>query len=147
MGGWERSNEHVRRRLTIQTASDGFNGRPVVRPDGTGIGESLVTDSTNPKSASTEAEPSAAALRHRAAADRQRNVEEQQLTLTATELATRLGISRAHVWKLLSLGRLPAPVRLGRAVRWDKRVIDAWLAAGAPSSAQWERMNQAEKAK
>lgn len=65
----------------------------------------------------------------------------EQLTFTAKELAARLGISRAHVWKLLSLGQLPSPVRFGRAVRWDKRVIDAWLAAGAPAMAQWERTN------
>jgi excisionase family DNA binding protein len=72
-------------------------------------------------------------------------VDDEQLALSATALANRLGISRAHVWKLLSLGRLPAPVRLGRAVRWDKRVVDAWLAAGAPPLSQWERIKQAEK--
>lgn len=110
-------------------------------------GETLVTDSTNQKNAYTGTEPSAAPLQPRAPAERRRNADEEQLALTATELATRLGISRAHVWKLLSLGRLPAPVRLGRAVRWDKRVVDAWLAAGAPPLVQWERMKQAERAR
>ena len=103
-----------------------------------------MAESTNQKIAQIKAEPSAAPLQTRAPAKRRRNADEEQLALTATELATRLGISRAHVWKLLSLGRLPAPVRLGRAVRWDKRVIDAWLAAGAPSAAQWERMKHAQ---
>lgn len=99
-------------------------------------------DSTNQKTANSVERHGGDARRP---TDRRRKPDEEQLTLTATEVASRLGISRAHVWKLLSLGRLPAPVRLGRAVRWDKRVIDAWLAAGAPSATVWERMQQAEK--
>lgn len=105
-----------------------------------GRGESLVSDSTNQRPENGEAEPAAAMSPQGDAAKERPKAEVEQLALTATELASRLGISRAHVWKLLSLGRLPAPVRLGRAVRWDKRVVDAWLAAGAPPSAQWERM-------
>lgn len=77
-------------------------------------------------------------------ADR-RSHPQDQLALSASELASQLGISRAHVWKLASLGRLPAPVRLGRSVRWDKGTILAWLAAGAPAQELWERMQAAEK--
>jgi len=61
-----------------------------------------------------------------------------RLALSADEVAVLLGISRAHVWKLASTGRLPKPVRLGRAVRWDRKNLEAWLAAGAPSRDRWE---------
>ncbi|MFN0135695.1 MAG: helix-turn-helix transcriptional regulator [Phycisphaerae bacterium] len=104
-----------------------------------------MTDSTKPENAYTSAEQFGAAQEPRGPTDRRRAVDDERLALSATALANRLGISRAHVWKLLSLGRLPAPVRLGRAVRWDKRIVDAWLAAGAPPLSQWERMKQTEK--
>ncbi|MBI3834114.1 MAG: helix-turn-helix domain-containing protein [Planctomycetes bacterium] len=61
-----------------------------------------------------------------------------RLALSADEVAAMLGISRAHVWKLASTGRLPRPIRLGRAVRWDRKNLEAWLAAGAPSRDRWE---------
>ena len=86
-------------------------------------------------------QPADDGTQHRTPSEKRCEDSIEQLTFTAKELAARLGISRAHVWKLLSLGQLPSPVRLGRAVRWDKRVIDAWLAAGAPAMAQWERTN------
>lgn len=63
-----------------------------------------------------------------------------QLALSAEDVAKALGISRAHVWKLESRGELPRPVRLGRAVRWSKKDIEEWLAAGAPSRDRWELM-------
>ena len=62
------------------------------------------------------------------------------LMLTADEFAATLRISRAHFWRLESEGKLPAPVRLGRAVRWDRRVVEAWLDAGAPPRQQWEQI-------
>jgi len=52
--------------------------------------------------------------------------------LTAEEVAVALGISRALVWKLHSIGKLPSPVRFGRAVRWHRATLDRWIAAGAP---------------
>ena len=69
----------------------------------------------------------------------------QRLALSADEVAEILGISRAHVWKLASSGRLPRPVRLGRAVRWDRKTLEAWLAAGAPPRDRWESMRSSER--
>ena len=65
-----------------------------------------------------------------------------RLALTAEEIAGLLGISRAHLWRLNSSGRLPRPIRLGRAVRWNRTTIEAWLAAGAPPRDRWEDMAQ-----
>jgi len=66
-------------------------------------------------------------------------------TLTALGLAAFLGISRATVWRLLAGGKLPAPIRLGRAVRWDRWTVEEWLSAGAPTREVWERMQQASQ--
>jgi len=65
----------------------------------------------------------------------------RRIALSADEVAEALGISRAHVWKLASAGRLPRPVRLGRAVRWARKDLEEWLAAGAPSRDRWEAEN------
>jgi excisionase family DNA binding protein len=64
-----------------------------------------------------------------------------RLAISADEMAELLGISRAHVWRLHSQGRIPRPVRLGRAVRWDRVTIERWLAAGAPPRERWEAMH------
>lgn len=62
----------------------------------------------------------------------------ERIALSAEEVADVLGISRAHVWKLHSIGKLPRPIRLGRVVRWDRKTLEAWLAAGAPPRDRWE---------
>jgi len=63
-----------------------------------------------------------------------------KIALSAEEVADALGISRAHVFKLHSGGRLPRPIRLGRAVRWPRKDLEEWLAAGAPPRDRWESM-------
>jgi excisionase family DNA binding protein len=67
------------------------------------------------------------------------------LAVTADEVAELLGVSRAHVWRLHSSGRLPSPVRFGRAVRWDRQMLAQWLAAGAPPRVKWEEMNKTNR--
>lgn len=52
-------------------------------------------------------------------------------------LASKLRVSRSMVHKLNSAGKLPAPVRLGRCLRWRAEEITAWLAAGCPSRSEW----------
>jgi len=52
--------------------------------------------------------------------------------LTDAELATLMKVSRRQVWKLLSMGRLPEPIRLGRSVRWRADEIRRWIEDGCP---------------
>lgn len=72
--------------------------------------------------------------------DRSRHPD--RLALTAEEVAERLGISRAHVFRLQNSGHLPRPVRLGRSVRWPCAVLESWLAAGAPPRERWEALQR-----
>jgi excisionase family DNA binding protein len=50
--------------------------------------------------------------------------------LRVGEVAGRLGVSVRAVWKNLASGRLPLPVRLGRAVRWRESEIARFIALG-----------------
>ena len=58
--------------------------------------------------------------------------------LTARDVAALLNVSPRHVWKLLSSGKLPDPVRLGRSVRWRADELKAWTDAGCPARDRWE---------
>ena len=62
----------------------------------------------------------------------------ERLALSVREVAKLLGISERHVWTLHSSGRLPAPVRLGRSVRWRADDIARWVALGCPHSREFE---------
>ncbi len=59
--------------------------------------------------------------------------------LTAGNLARRLKISLRQVRKLHSEALVPAPVRLGRSVRWRGSEIGCWITAGCPSREEWEQ--------
>ncbi len=52
--------------------------------------------------------------------------------LAVGEVARLLSISIRATWKFVAAGRLPAPVRLGRSVRWRAAELDAWISAGCP---------------
>ncbi len=64
----------------------------------------------------------------------------QQLLVSPEQLAKLLGVSRAHIFRMSSSGRLPRCIRFGRTVRWSVATINAWLAAGAPPRDRWEEM-------
>ncbi|MCC6153756.1 MAG: helix-turn-helix domain-containing protein [Candidatus Hydrogenedentes bacterium] len=52
--------------------------------------------------------------------------------MSATELATLLGASTRHIWRMRDGGALPRPIRLGSLVRWRKSDIEKWIADGCP---------------
>lgn len=59
--------------------------------------------------------------------------------LTAGDLARRLRVSIRQIRKLHAEALLPAPIRLGRSVRWRSGEIANWIATGCPSRATWEK--------
>ena len=61
-----------------------------------------------------------------------------RLAYDARGLSRALGVSLRHVRRLDAAGRLPSPIRLGRAVRWLVREIESWLAAGCPDRQSWQ---------
>ncbi|MBL9082139.1 MAG: helix-turn-helix domain-containing protein [Planctomycetales bacterium] len=60
------------------------------------------------------------------------DVPESTALLTAKQVAAWLQISERSLWRMRSAGQLPAPLRLGGAVRWRREELAAWLAAGCP---------------
>jgi excisionase family DNA binding protein len=59
---------------------------------------------------------------------------EPPLLITAAETARLLSISTRTLWRLLSAGRVPRPVRLGGAVRWRLAEVQTWTAEGCTRS-------------
>ena len=60
------------------------------------------------------------------------------LLVDAAEACRLLNIGRSLFFSLKSAGRLPDPVHLGRAVRWGREELRAWVAAGCPPREVWE---------
>lgn len=44
--------------------------------------------------------------------------------------ADLLGCSTRHVYRLSDAGRMPAPVKLGALVRWNRSAIESWIDQG-----------------
>ncbi len=67
----------------------------------------------------------------------------QDRLLNAEAVGKMLSLSRRQIFRLNSSGKIPAPIRIGGAVRWSAQEISAWLAAGAVDRRTWEAMKQA----
>jgi excisionase family DNA binding protein len=52
--------------------------------------------------------------------------------LDARAVARLLNCSWRHVYRMADAGRMPAPVRLGRLIRWDRDSLLRWIAEGCP---------------
>jgi len=63
--------------------------------------------------------------------------------IPASASADKVGKSKSGFLKDWRAGRTPAPIRLGRSVRWDESELDAWIAAGCPCRERWETMKEA----
>lgn len=58
----------------------------------------------------------------------------EPLLITAAEVAHLLNVSTRTLWRLLSAGRVPRPVRLGGTVRWRLDEVRNWIAEGCPDA-------------
>ncbi|MBX3354866.1 MAG: helix-turn-helix domain-containing protein [Phycisphaeraceae bacterium] len=56
--------------------------------------------------------------------------------LTAGDVACQLSCSPRHVRRMSERGAMPAPVKVGRLVRWDRDAIERWVASGCPALAR-----------
>ncbi|MBX3363152.1 MAG: helix-turn-helix domain-containing protein [Phycisphaeraceae bacterium] len=52
--------------------------------------------------------------------------------LTIEDLVARLRRCKRAIYEDVAAGRIPAPIRIGRSVRWRESEIAAWIAAGCP---------------
>lgn len=56
-------------------------------------------------------------------------MDEERKTYTVPEVARLLGISKAHAYELIRIGRVPA-IRLGRRILVPRRLLDGFLENG-----------------
>jgi len=63
--------------------------------------------------------------------------DRQPLLLTAEQLGVELGLSLRTVRRLDQRGELPRPVTVGRAIRWRRDELVAWVRAGCPRRDRW----------
>lgn len=49
--------------------------------------------------------------------------------MTKAEIARRLGVSRAMIWKMVKAGKFPAGHILNKWERWKRADIEAWCTA------------------
>ena len=69
--------------------------------------------------------------------------DEAPLLIQDATAASMAGISRATWHRLRAAGKLPPSVQLGRAVRWRRAEIEAWIAVGCPDGRTWAAMQAA----
>lgn len=58
------------------------------------------------------------------------------LLIDVREVSRLLNLSTRSVWRMLSAGQLPEPVRIGRSVRWSRERIRVWIEAGCPQATE-----------
>lgn len=56
----------------------------------------------------------------------------QDTLVNVEALAAMLMCGQRSVWRWRDMGRLPAPVQVGRCIRWRHSDISAWIVAGCP---------------
>jgi predicted DNA-binding transcriptional regulator AlpA len=58
------------------------------------------------------------------------SAKQRSATYTAADIAAQLQISTRQVWRMRDAGIIPAPITIGRLVRWNASVIDEWVRGG-----------------
>ncbi len=59
--------------------------------------------------------------------------------LTLRDVCARLALSRSGLYALIARGEFMPPLRIGRASRWHRHEVEAWLAARPRGTAQGPR--------
>jgi len=67
-----------------------------------------------------------------------------QNLLSAKTIASILSLSKRQVFRLNSSGKIPAPVKVGGAVRWKQSHIELWINLSCPDRKNFEAMLKAE---
>lgn len=56
----------------------------------------------------------------------------EALLIPVADVAALLNASERTVWRLADSGKMPRPVALGRARRWNRKAVESWIAEGCP---------------
>ena len=72
-------------------------------------------------------------------------ISQGSVLISTRDLAGELRISIKTVIRLVQAGKLPAPLYIGRQMRWPRAEIMEWIAAGAPPRREWDRIRKAAR--
>lgn len=64
--------------------------------------------------------------------------DEMGLLIDTRQASKLLGVSSRKLYTMYSSGEMPAPTRIGRAVRWGYEELRAWVNAGCPPASDWQ---------
>jgi predicted DNA-binding transcriptional regulator AlpA len=64
------------------------------------------------------------------------HVQQSSVLLDVKAVASRLGCTPRHVWRMRDRGVLPPAVQLGWLVRWNSESIEEWIRRGCPPHRQ-----------
>ncbi|MGD9646978.1 MAG: helix-turn-helix transcriptional regulator [Pirellulales bacterium] len=56
--------------------------------------------------------------------------ESPPLLIDVREVGRLCAISAPHIYRLCDAGKMPRPLKVGRANRWNRAAIVAWIASG-----------------
>ena len=48
--------------------------------------------------------------------------------MTFEQLSIHLSMGRTQIYRLISRGQMPAPIKFGKSSRWSRAQVDAWIA-------------------
>ena len=68
--------------------------------------------------------------------DKQSNPTEELWNVKQVKMVT--GLSERTLWRLNDSARMPAPIRIGRSVKWRKNSILKWIELSCCSRAEFE---------
>ena len=63
----------------------------------------------------------------------ERTPRELSAMMDVKAVASTLGCSWRHVYRLADAGRMPRPAKLGALVRWSRATLTQWIADGCPN--------------
>ena len=69
---------------------------------------------------------------------------EESFLLTAAQAWKMCNLSKSAWYKARASNRIPAPVKIGGALRWRRDELKRWIAAGCPTRTAWERIYRRE---
>ena len=56
--------------------------------------------------------------------------------ISLDELASRLSISKAMIYRLIQRKDFPRPVKIGKASRWDEGQVNQWVESRLPTTGE-----------
>ena len=68
------------------------------------------------------------------------------LLIDARQLADMLQVAVRTIRRWNAQGKIPRPLHIGGSVRWWGEEVRAWIEAGAPDRATWERLRESPHA-